>query len=161
MKRTAQLARVARAIVDAEERVAVKRLEELQALQELRRIEAEPVTSNSSHLYNRGQQALVVARAVRETLLAEKQLGDKLREEAEMVLQVTHDASKAVEDRLRKAERQLGDVLEDLNNNDLQSFLPFPTTNVARPPRLLLSPERKPKADDSTDSAGSYSVSCE
>jgi hypothetical protein len=125
------LARAARRSSLAEERVALKQLEETELFREAMRSEA----GGGHNIEYQAHQALAIARAVHATLVAEKQLAAERIDEAKLKLQASYDEAEAVDGRIRVAEEQLGDILDataskgltfapSMHTTDIYNFLP-------------------------------------
>lgn len=126
------LALASRRLAFAEERAALRQLEETELLNEI-------CFNNPKNNCNRGRearQALIVANAVRATLAAERQVASEQVNEAETSLQVSQKILEAAEDRLRAADRQVGDLLESMEDEGITSFSSlFSKQNIFRPLR--------------------------
>ena len=106
-KQSAVTARASRESCLAEERLALKRLEETIVLQNS--LQYELGGKRDPHMDT--QHALAVARAARATIIAEKELATQHVQEAELYVHLSHDAVESADARLRLADEQLAEVL--------------------------------------------------
>jgi hypothetical protein len=105
----------------AEQRVALRRLKEISALRKaLGNLESE----NVPNPYYEAKQALAIARAVRDTLSAERKLAIERINEAELHLRASHDAADVMRGKLVMAERQVGVLLNEMDSLGLSSTSP-------------------------------------
>jgi hypothetical protein len=97
---------------------------------------------DSHGLHYKAYQALSLARAARATLLAEKQLVTEKVHQAKLSLRASCDAAEELEERLRAAEQQLGEVLEAMEplgfastwtRVDMYNFKPRPQAQSPYP----------------------------
>jgi hypothetical protein len=72
-------------------------------------------------LHRRVEDTLAVARAARETLLAQRNLVRERRNEAELQMQVFHDEEEDLNIRIRVALRQVGAIIRDMNIRGIYS----------------------------------------
>lgn len=125
------LARASRTSAFAEERVALRQLEEGEVMREALRSEFGEPRSDSY----KARQTLGIARAIRETLSAEEKYARQRVKEAELYLDTLRDAAEEAGTKAREAERDVGVVLEMLrsqgipaasskNNRDNYTFEP-------------------------------------
>jgi hypothetical protein len=121
-EQSAAVARTSRESSVAEERLALKRLEETNVLQRSLQYELGGIRDPHSDT----QHALAIARAARATVLAEKELAVQHVQEAQLYLQISHDAEEAADARLRLADEQLADVLQ----------IAFPSSTRLLPPTI-------------------------
>ena len=111
------LVRLTRNRTDLEEALAMKRLHELDAMEQVQVLDAPAA-------YRQTRQALIVARAVRETVLAKRRIMVQLNQEAELRLKISDHMMNAVHERLKTADQQLGSLLYQMNTHGLRSTSP-------------------------------------
>ena len=101
-----------------EKHLLIKRLEETSTL---RRAIHRSQSDYGRIPFNKAQQALAIAHAARQTLIAEEELASERVVEVELRLQATREALQAAKSKLTKAERQISHIM---NAMDAQRLLP-------------------------------------
>ena len=102
---------------DLVEDLAMKRLHELDVMEQVQ-------VSDAPATYHQVRQALIVARAVRETILAKRRIIVQINKEAELRLKISDDMVNSVHERVKMADRQLGSLLYQMNTHGLRSTSP-------------------------------------
>ena len=120
--RSLALVRAMRSIVDAQELVLNRRLEEISTLRQPTHLGDEAV-SVECRMYHQAHQTLLQARASRETLLAERKLAAKHIKDAKLRLQASYQAAEVVETKIMLAEQRLGGIMAEMTA--LGMMIPF------------------------------------
>ena len=132
-KRSFALRRAAREVMDAEDRVSSRRREVMSALRQSTRFSHD--TEFSAHRsYYRAHGRLAVARAARETLLAERRLAARRIREAKLRLRASYDAAETVETRLMLAERDLVATITEMSTVGWMAMTPAIRPSNPSPP---------------------------
>jgi hypothetical protein len=145
-ERSRALARCSRRALRAEKHLAIKRNQQME-LQCLLSLGGEP-EDDEHHPYRTVQQQLKFARAVRETLEAERKVVAVLCEIAELHLQASSDAVDAVNVEVLQADQLLGALLEKIISQGFMSTSPRVSPTLDR--RRTRKSRRSSVSDDSS-----------
>jgi hypothetical protein len=115
-----------------EEALAINRLHELSVLEEAHHNPTLDCGHKEHTTHRRAQEALPIARAVRETILAKRRVAAQRIAEAKLRLQISSGVLGAVDDRIRLADQQVDNLRYQMNKHKLISTSPISFTNRRR-----------------------------